>query len=145
MRHPAAPVRLRILAGSTRSIGQTANCGHGLWMMSCKKCAAQGVLLHTGGRAGHVLLFGEEPDARDSSGFDPHHACQARHARHGHANGVAGTAGYGTRAELRRKQCQELANFDLPKEIEWSMFEGLDFEAMASTSRKVGLPKRHGS
>jgi hypothetical protein len=39
-------------------------------------------------------------------------------------------AGYGTRAELRRKQCQELANFELPKEIDWSMFERLDFEAM---------------
>jgi hypothetical protein len=53
-------------------------------------------------------------------------------------------AGYGTRAELRRKQCQELANFELPKEIEWSMFEGLDFEAMASRPRTVGRPKRQG-
>ncbi|UPK37137.1 hypothetical protein IVB18_07400 [Bradyrhizobium sp. 186] len=53
-------------------------------------------------------------------------------------------AGYGTRAELRRKQCQELANFELPKEIDWSMFEGLDFEAMASRPRQVGRPKRHG-
>ncbi|MGY4411306.1 hypothetical protein ACVWW4_003042 [Bradyrhizobium sp. LB7.1] len=53
-------------------------------------------------------------------------------------------AGYGTRAELRRKQCQELANFDLPKEIDWSMFEGLDFEAMASRPRQVGRRKRHG-
>jgi hypothetical protein len=51
-------------------------------------------------------------------------------------------AGYGTRAELRRKQCQELANFELPKEIDWSMFEGLDFEAMASTPRRAGRPKR---
>jgi hypothetical protein len=51
-------------------------------------------------------------------------------------------AGYGTRAELRRKQCQELANFELPKEIDWSMFEGLDFEAMASRPRTVGRPKR---
>lgn len=51
-------------------------------------------------------------------------------------------AGYGMRAELRRKQCQELANFELPKEIDWSMFEGLDFEAMASRPRKVGRPKR---
>jgi hypothetical protein len=52
--------------------------------------------------------------------------------------------GYGTRAELRRKQCQELANLELPKEIDWSMFEGLDFEAMASKPRKVGRPKRQG-
>jgi hypothetical protein len=51
-------------------------------------------------------------------------------------------AGYGTRAELRRKQCQELANLDLPKEIDWSMFAGLDFEAMASRPRMVGRPKR---
>lgn len=51
-------------------------------------------------------------------------------------------AGYGTRAELRRKQCQELANFELPKEIDWSMFEGLDFEAMASRPRQVGRQKR---
>ena len=27
-------------------------------------------------------------------------------------------AGYGTSAELRRKQCQELADFELPKEID---------------------------
>lgn len=53
-------------------------------------------------------------------------------------------AGYGMRAELRRKQCQELANFELPREIDWSMFEGLDFEAMASRPRQVGRPKRHG-
>ena len=53
-------------------------------------------------------------------------------------------AGYGTRAELRRKQCQELANFELPREIDWSMFEGLDFEAMASRPRQVGRPKRLG-
>ncbi|MBR0990744.1 hypothetical protein JQ580_08465 [Bradyrhizobium japonicum] len=54
-------------------------------------------------------------------------------------------AGYGTRAELRRKQCQELANFELPKEIDWSMFEGLDFEAMASTPRRAGRPKREAA
>jgi hypothetical protein len=48
----------------------------------------------------------------------------------------------GALAELRRKQCQELANFELPKEIDWSMFEGLDFETMASRPRQVGRPKR---
>jgi integrase len=51
---------------------------------------------------------------------------------------------YGERSSLRRKQCQELAHFELPKEIDWSMFEGLDFEAMASKPRNVGRPKRRG-
>ncbi len=51
---------------------------------------------------------------------------------------------YGTRAELRRKQCQELANFELPKEIDWSMFEGLDFEAMVSKPRTVGRAQTAG-
>lgn len=52
-------------------------------------------------------------------------------------------AGYGSRAELRRKQCQELANLELPKEIDWSMFEGLDFEAMAARPRRIGRPQRN--
>lgn len=51
-------------------------------------------------------------------------------------------ADYGRREALRRKQCQELAHFELPKEIGWSVFEGLDFEAMASRPRAVGRPKR---
>jgi hypothetical protein len=36
---------------------------------------------------------------------------------------------YGRREALRRKQCQELAYFQLPKEIDWSIFEELDLEA----------------
>lgn len=44
---------------------------------------------------------------------------------------------YRERSALRRKPCRELASFDLPKEIDWSMFEGLDFEAMASRPRDV--------
>jgi len=52
--------------------------------------------------------------------------------------------GYGERAELRRRQCQEPANFELPKEIEWEKIfnKGLDFEAMASKPRKTGRPKK---
>jgi hypothetical protein len=51
-------------------------------------------------------------------------------------------AGYGARVELNRKQCRELAHFELPSEIDWSMFDGLDFEAMAKCPRKMGRPKR---
>jgi integrase len=51
-------------------------------------------------------------------------------------------AGYGARVELNRKQCQELAHFELPSEIDWSMFDGLDFDAMAKCPRKMGRPKR---
>ena len=51
-------------------------------------------------------------------------------------------AGYGARVELNRKQCRELAHFELPAEIEWSMFDGLDFDAMAKQPRKMGRPKR---
>jgi hypothetical protein len=53
-------------------------------------------------------------------------------------------SGYGERSALRRKQCRELAHFELPKEIDWPMFEELDFEAMASKPRNVGRPKRRG-
>lgn len=49
---------------------------------------------------------------------------------------------YGRREALRRTQCRELARFELPKEIDWSIFEGLDFEAMASKPRTVGRPRR---
>lgn len=52
-------------------------------------------------------------------------------------------ANYGQRDELRRKQCQELANFTLPGEIDWKRFEGLDFEAMARKPRQIGRPKRN--
>ena len=51
-------------------------------------------------------------------------------------------SGYGARVELNRKQCRELAHFELPGEIDWSMFDGLDFDAMANQPRKMGRPKR---
>ncbi len=53
-------------------------------------------------------------------------------------------AKYGQRDELRPKQCQELANFTLPPEINWKRFEGLDLEAMARKPRKVGRPAKAG-
>lgn len=56
------------------------------------------------------------------------------------ANDVHGN--YGQQSALRRKQCQELAHFELPKEIDWAMFQRLEFEAMASTPRKIGRPRR---
>ncbi|MBW5435364.1 hypothetical protein FXB41_11405 [Bradyrhizobium canariense] len=66
---------------------------------------------------------------------------EATRLQMGHeANDVHGN--YGQQSALRRKQCQELAHFDLPKEIDWSMFEGLDFEMMASKQRIVGRPKQ---
>jgi len=51
-------------------------------------------------------------------------------------------SGYGARVELNRKQCRQLAHFELPAEIDWSMFDGLDFDAMAKQPRKMGRPKR---
>jgi hypothetical protein len=48
---------------------------------------------------------------------------------------------YGEGSALRRKQCQELANFELPKEIDWSMFSFLDFESLASKPRSLRTPK----
>lgn len=68
---------------------------------------------------------------------------EATRLQMGHeANDVHGN--YGQQSALRRKQCQELANFELPKEIDWAMFDGLDFEAMASKPRKIGRPKLIG-
>ncbi|MGY4499452.1 integrase [Bradyrhizobium sp. GM24.11] len=66
---------------------------------------------------------------------------EATRLQMGHeANDVHGN--YGQQSALRRKQCQELAHFELPKEIDWSMFEGLAFEAMASRPRVLGRPKQ---
>ena len=56
----------------------------------------------------------------------------------GHA--VAGDAhsGYGSRTELLHSECQRLAKLPLPTTIDWSIFTGLDFEAMASKPRSRG-------
>ena len=54
-------------------------------------------------------------------------------------------AKYGTRRrpELDAKQCQALANFELPDEPKWkAIFSGLDFDAMASKLRAIGRPKK---
>ena len=51
-------------------------------------------------------------------------------------------AGYGSKSELRRRQCQELYTFALPQEINWDRFKGLDFDAMAVKPRKAGRPKK---
>lgn len=65
---------------------------------------------------------------------------EATRLQMGHeANDVHGN--YGQQSALRRKQCQELAHFELPKEIDWSMFNGLDFEQMANKARQVGRPR----
>lgn len=48
---------------------------------------------------------------------------------------------YGDRSALRRKQCQELAHFELPKEIDWGMFNKLNFEQMANKARQAGRPR----
>ena len=38
--------------------------------------------------------------------------------------------------------CPGKLKVELPTEIEWSMFDGLDFDAMAKQPRKMGRPKR---
>ena len=48
---------------------------------------------------------------------------------------------YGSNHSLTRKECQQLAELPLIKEVDWSVFKGLDFEAMASKERKGGRPK----
>lgn len=49
---------------------------------------------------------------------------------------------YGRRPELRRTECQKLAEISLPREIDWSVFRGLDFEAMANKPRAKGRRRR---
>jgi hypothetical protein len=56
----------------------------------------------------------------------------------GHAPGADAHTGYGSRTELQRAECQALANLPLPTSIDWSIFQGLDFEAMASKPRGRG-------
>jgi len=51
-------------------------------------------------------------------------------------------AGYGSKPDLRRKQCHERYTFPLPQEINWSRFKGLDFDALAARRRKAGRPKK---
>lgn len=51
-------------------------------------------------------------------------------------------ANYGRRAELRRQECMTLAEMKLPSEIDWTMFEGLDFQKLASRERAKGRPKQ---
>lgn len=48
---------------------------------------------------------------------------------------------YGRRAELRRQECKVLAEMKLPAEIDWAMFDGLDFESLATRKRTKGRPK----
>jgi hypothetical protein len=48
---------------------------------------------------------------------------------------------YGFRA-LSAEECQRLANLPLEDGIDWSVFEGLDFDAMAKQERKRGRRKR---
>lgn len=65
---------------------------------------------------------------------------EATRLQMGHeANDVHGN--YGQQSALRRKQCQELAHFELPTEIDWAMFNGLNFEQMANKARQVGRPR----
>jgi hypothetical protein len=45
-------------------------------------------------------------------------------------------------------ECQRLAHLSLPATINWGVFEGLDFEAMASKPRqrgRNGLPEEKGA
>lgn len=56
----------------------------------------------------------------------------------GHAASGDAHAGYGSRTELRRAECLALASLPLPTSIDWSIFRGLDFEAMASKPRGRG-------
>jgi hypothetical protein len=48
---------------------------------------------------------------------------------------------YGFRA-LSAAECQRLANLPLPKGIDWDVFKGLDFDAMAARRRGRGRPPR---
>lgn len=65
---------------------------------------------------------------------------EATRLQMGHeANDVHGN--YGQQSALRRKQCKELAHFELPKEIDWAMFGGLNFAQMANKARQVGRPR----
>ncbi|PPQ30949.1 hypothetical protein CCR94_10740 [Rhodoblastus sphagnicola] len=49
---------------------------------------------------------------------------------------------YGSNRSLTRAECQRLAQLPLMEAVDWSVFKGLDFEAMASKVRKGGRPKK---
>jgi hypothetical protein len=48
---------------------------------------------------------------------------------------------YGFRA-ISADECQQLANRPLPKGIDWSVFKGHDFDAMAARRRTRGRPPK---
>lgn len=48
---------------------------------------------------------------------------------------------YGFRA-ISADECQQLANRPLPKGIDWSVFKGRDFDAMAARRRTRGRPPK---
>jgi len=50
----------------------------------------------------------------------------------------AAHAGYGARSELLASEFRSLASLQLPEGINWKIFEGLDFAAMASKPRERG-------
>lgn len=97
-----------------------------------KRAGARGMNIEVG----HSIRHGAK-DYMIDEGVDT----EATHLQMGHETGDA-HSGYGKRYELRRKQCQELAKLPLPPEIDWTIFEGLDFEAMAAKPRKGGRPKK---
>lgn len=88
--------------------------------------------------AGEVFhsLRGEAIDAMRAADMSD----RAKRLQAGHDLGdVHEQYGFSTLSEV---ECQRLASLPLAKEIDWSVFEGLDFDAMAKRRRERGRPRR---
>ncbi len=105
-----------------------------------KRC---GRLLQKAGAIGcnievpHALRHGAK-DAMVDAAIDG----ETRRKQMGQSTRVDVHDDYGSNRTLTREECQKLAKLPLMKEVDWSVFKGLDFEAMASKIRKGGRPKK---
>jgi hypothetical protein len=100
------------------------------------------ILRRCGAAGGNAEVFhslrGDAIDAMRDAKIEP----RARRLQAGHElNDVHER--YGFRA-LTAEQCRELARLPLPKEINWSVFKGLDFDKLAAARRSAGRRARKG-
>lgn len=101
----------------------------------------QNVMKRNGAQRGEVFhsLRGDAIDDMRDADVEG----RARRLQSGHQLGDVHD-GYGFRA-LTAKQCQYLANLPLQDGIDWHIFRGLDFDAMAKSRRTAGRrPKSKG-
>jgi integrase len=67
---------------------------------------------------------------------------KTRRQQMGQSVGTDAHEGYGSSHEIMRKKCVELSKLPLIEGVDWTRFDRLDFEAMASKPRSMGAKRR---